>query len=59
MYNIGIISGIVFRDVEKMLKECIACLEVEERGSYRGIVAARAAKVLPGISELIQFSAFL
>ncbi len=47
------------RGVERKLADCITCLEVEEKTSYRGVIAGRAARALGGIQELIQFSAYL
>eukprot|EP00092_Neocalanus_flemingeri_P000460 GFUD01000489.1.p1 GENE.GFUD01000489.1~~GFUD01000489.1.p1 ORF type:complete len:526 (+),score=117.42 GFUD01000489.1:104-1681(+) len=62
-FDAGIISREQFKDgldtVTKNLESSIECLEVEEKGTYRKLIAERATHILHNVKELVLFIDFL
>ena len=62
-FDVGTISRDQFKDglnvIIKNLETSIECLEVEEKGTYRKLIADRATHILNNVRELVLFIDFL
>ena len=62
-FDVGILSQDQFKEgldpIMKNLQTSIECLEVEENGTFRKMIAERASHILQQIKELVLFVDFI